>query len=83
MCLQRLFDEFNAAVGDYLSVGPVLLQLLPLPLLRYPKRKKKSHQQPVAEDLWDVLKTDGLSYAKACLRLEAAANPRMKRDTAL
>lgn len=62
--MQRLREDFGADVGDYLAVGPILLQLLPLPLLRHAKRHKQQQRQQkqrqMEGDLWDLLKSDGM-----------------------
>ncbi|OEH77222.1 hypothetical protein cyc_05586 [Cyclospora cayetanensis] len=58
--IERVYSDFSAKVGDYLLVGPVMLQLLPL--LRNPKRRKKRSQQQElwSDDTWSFLHADGL-----------------------
>ncbi|KAL8274273.1 hypothetical protein Esti_001784 [Eimeria stiedai] len=59
--IERLHEDYGASEGNLLSVGPVLLQLLPLPLLRHPSRRKQQQQQSRGvSDLWEMLRTDGL-----------------------
>ncbi|CDJ50858.1 hypothetical protein, conserved [Eimeria brunetti] len=56
--VERAFTEYGANIGDYLLVGPVILQLLPL------LRQSRGHRtQPAlrwGRDSWDIFKTDGL-----------------------
>ncbi|XP_026192213.1 uncharacterized protein LOC34621920 [Cyclospora cayetanensis] len=63
--IERVYSDFSAKVGDYLLVGPVMLQLLPL--LRNPKRRKKRSQQQElwSDDTWSFLHADGLP-TKVC-----------------
>lgn len=57
--MQRAYTDVGANVGDYLLVGPVLLQLLPL--LRHSRgRKRDYHHKFWCGDTLDILKKDGI-----------------------
>ncbi|CDI87516.1 hypothetical protein, conserved [Eimeria praecox] len=57
--IERTFTDYAANIGDYLVVGPVLLQLLPL--LRHCKGGQRVQHSPLwGGDTWSIFKTDGL-----------------------
>ncbi|CDJ39497.1 hypothetical protein, conserved [Eimeria tenella] len=57
--IERAYTDVGANVGDYLLVGPVLLQLLPL--LRHSRgRKRDYHHKFWCGDTLDILKKDGI-----------------------
>lgn len=57
--MQEAFTDYGASIGDYLLVGPVLLQLLPL--VRHCKGRQRALQAPICGGhAWDIFKTDGL-----------------------
>lgn len=59
LCMQRAYTDVGANVGDYLLVGPVLLQLLPL--LRHSRgRKRDYHHKFWCGDTLDIFKKDGI-----------------------
>ncbi|CDJ35588.1 uncharacterized protein EMH_0004800 [Eimeria mitis] len=89
--VERAFTDHGASIGDYLLVGPVLLQLLPL--LRHSKGRKKGQQAPLwGGDTWEIFKTDGLPKkgkpessafpAAALMGIEESVSERLK-DTEL